>query len=86
MSMAAAAHTTLRALSVGTTHTRSRPFLVSTDFMMSSPRRTPGVKRIRGPGLVDREDEAGGRYQDAASGLTMRWACSSVSVKLYIFW
>ena len=86
ISMAATAHTTMRATSVGITHARSRPFLVSTDFMMSSPRRTPGVKRIRDPGLVDRGDEAGARYQDAASGLTMRWACSSVSVKLYIFW
>ena len=84
--MAATAHATMRAISVGTTHTRSRPFLVSTDFMMSSPRRAPGVMHTRDPGLVDREDEAGVRYQDAASGLTMRWACSSVSVKLYIFW
>ena len=86
ISMAAAAHATMRTTSVGTTHARSRPFLVNTDFMMSSPRRLPGVSRIRCPGLVDRGDEAGDRYQDAVSGLMMRWACSSVSVKLYIFW
>ena len=59
ISMAAAAHTTMRTTSVGTTHTRSRPFLVNTDVMMSSPRRLPGVSRTRCPGLVDRETRPG---------------------------
>ena len=59
INMAPAAQATMRATSAGTTHTRSRPFRVSKDFMMSSPRRTPGVKRIGDPGLVDRETRPG---------------------------
>ena len=59
ISMAAAAHMTMRAISAGITHARSLPFLVSTDYMKSSPRPTPGVSRMRDPGLVDRGTRPG---------------------------
>ena len=49
INMAAAAHATMSTTSVGTTHTRSRPFLVSTDVMMSSPRCLPSVSPHKGP-------------------------------------
>ncbi len=48
--------------------TRSRPFLVSTDVMMSSPRRVAGRMAHKGPRPVDREDEAGARYQTRSPG------------------
>ena len=37
INMAPAAQATMRAISAGTTHTRSRPFLVRTDVIVSSP-------------------------------------------------
>ena len=48
-------------------------------------RDAPGTP-VGDPGLVEGKNEAGDGYQDVASGLTIWRACSSVIVKLYIFW
>lgn len=75
ISIAAAAQATIRATRVGITQTRSLPFLVSSDFMVSSPRRAGSYTRDGAPAsLIERGrgPASGGVGVDDSSGLLVR--------------